>query len=392
MSYGITAQGFIRKPYAIIILELQEKARLFFGDDIDLSPNSPLGLFVQLMAWSVDRQWQLSEDVFYSVWLQTSEGVNLERVAKLGLLSRKPAQSAIVLLEFYGDPGNLIPAGTLSETSQNVVFATSEDVETDGNGTASVYARCTETGGIGLVAAGSITKIKNPIAGITSVMNNEASTGGRQNETDVELRKRYSESKTVSGSSVDAIAEYVRQIAGVISAEGNENTTNEINMNGLPPRSVEMVVQGGTDVDIANAILQKKPAGIETFGQITTDVMDTQGNIHVIQFSRPESIMIYVTYEITVNSDWSEEYVNNIKQNTVQYIGGTYDAVEYSGLSLGSLISAWKLSAIQNAIGGIVSLTVKFGTSQNPLVSENIQLQVREKSITDAASIEVDII
>ena len=53
MTYGITEQGFVRKPYTVILSEAQGKARVLFGSDIDLSETSPDGMWVMLMSWAI---------------------------------------------------------------------------------------------------------------------------------------------------------------------------------------------------------------------------------------------------------------------------------------------------------------------------------------------------
>ena len=68
---------------------------------------------------------------------------------------------------------------------------------------------------------------------------------------------------------------------------GEENDTDETNASGLPPHSIELVVYGGLDEEIAKAIHRRKGAGIQTYGNVTVPVVDAAGNIKNISFSRP---------------------------------------------------------------------------------------------------------
>ena len=69
---------------------------------------------------------------------------------------------------------------------------------------------------------------------------------------------------------------------------------------GRPPKSFEAVVEGGSDENIANTIWEAKPAGIETYGNTSYTITDSQGDPQVIFFSRPTPIYIWVTCALTL--------------------------------------------------------------------------------------------
>lgn len=395
MNYGITPQGFIRKPYSVILQELQDQARLgdYFGPDIDLSDASPVGIRIKLDAWAIDRQWALAEEVYYSLWINTAEGVSLDRVVNLGFVSRDPAQYAIVVLEFEGLEGSVIPIGSQAETAQNIVFETIEEKTIDASGIVHIYAQCTQSGTTGNVPAASITSIKTPIPGVDSVINPAAASGGRPRESDPELRSSYEDLPASTGSSIDAIWGIVSGLPGVTNVIASENTGNTEDANGLPPRSIQVVVNGGIDTDIANAIFTKKSAGIETFGSTLVVVIDSQGFSHNIRFTRPTAASVYVTYEVAANSEWSADSIAIMKRKAITYIGGIDDqSVEYNGVGIGGRIAAWKLIAIQSDIGGINNLTVKLGRAPDPTDSENLTFLISELPRAAMANIVVNVI
>ena len=57
----------------------------------------------------------------------------------------------------------------------------------------------------------------------------------------------------------------VSEVDGVSYLEVYENDTVST-VDTIPAKAFEVVVQGGTDTDIAQAILEKKPAGIQAYG------------------------------------------------------------------------------------------------------------------------------
>jgi len=87
---------------------------------------------------------------------------------------------------------------------------------------------------------------------------------------------------------------------------------------GRPPKSFEAVVEGGTNEAIANQIWQTKPAGIQTFGNTSFPITDSQGSTQVIYFSRPTQIFIWVNVVLTLYSE--ETFPNNGIQLVAQSI------------------------------------------------------------------------
>lgn len=392
MNYGVTPQGFVRKPYRVILEEMQQTARSgeFFGENVDLSDASWLGIMIKLMAETKAGQYELAEDVYYSNDIDAAEGAALERLVKLGFISKKGSVYASVYLEFSGDPNTPVPTGTQAETAQNIIFETVESGQTNESGELSVLARCRVYGSIGNVPAGSITKIKTPVPGITEVTNPETARNGRGVETDPELRERYNELPVATGSSTEAIMAAVDNIAGVIVSFGYENIKNYTDENGLPSKSFEIVADGGLDEDIGSAIFSKKPAGMESYGNQTVYLLDSKGNNHLVKFSRPIDVNIYVLFEIEQNDNWSDNNIALIKQNSIEYIGGVDDnQIDHEGVGIGGTILAWKLEAAQFEIRGMDSIVVKIGKEAGPTSSENLTSLTREKPRTSSAIIEV---
>ncbi len=326
MSYGVTPAGFIRKSYDTLLSEMQTKAQSaeFFGESIDLSDENPIGAEIKLMAWALSNQWQLAEDVYYSFDIDVAEGVSLNRLVALGQVKRKDGQPVGGYLCFTGDPQSPISKGTQAETEQGVIFETIVFGATNDEGVALIATKCLEVGVAGNVPAGSINKIKTPVAGILTVTNPSGFTDGRSVESDYELKERYRSTQLASGSALAAIRAGVLNISGVTQAIGYENIENYVDANGLPAGAIELIVSGGDDDTIAKIILSQKPAGINTFGNISRTVMDTQEKEHIIKFSRPEEIQGYIRYVLSVNSEFDPEYEATIKSTAVEFINSSW--------------------------------------------------------------------
>lgn len=202
--------------------------------------------------------------------------------------------------------------GTLTITVDDLVTPMDIDVADDDPGTlislaeiwTPAFYNAENTGAI-LALAGTITQIETAVSGFNAVNNLIPGVTGRELETDTELRLRREESlQSIGAATVESIRSRLRQeVDDVISVSIVENITDIIDGGGRPPHSFETVVEGGTDQNIADKIWILKPAGIGTFGNVNggsgIDVVDSQGNLQNIKFSRPVSIYTWCYVEIT---------------------------------------------------------------------------------------------
>lgn len=388
--YGVTSQGFKRKTYEEILSDMESRARNLFGDDIDLSETSPIGIILRIIAYEKSLEWQEAENTYYSGYKDTAEGINLDYVAKYIGIRRKQAEKAIVDLQFTGTPGTVIPKGFKVETGgdNSKAFLTDIEVTIDATGNATVKATAEEAGSSYNVQANTITVITNPTPGVDSVNNLNAATGGQDQESDAEFRKRYDDSIEKGGTAtVNAILAAVREVATDVQVfKNNSNTTDA---DGRPPKSVEVVVLGGTDEDIAYAIFNSIAAGIEPYGTTSYTVTDDAGNQHAVKFSRATTKDIYVTLDIIKNANYVGD--DAVKDAVISYIGGTKtDSSQVLGLSFGQDVIYSKVVAAVASLEGIDDVTVKIGTTSNPTATSNITVESTEVAQTDSTKVVIN--
>jgi uncharacterized phage protein gp47/JayE len=98
--FGLTSTGFTIKTREQIFSDLSDlaKAPEAFGADVDLTPYSPLGIFLALVSESQSLQWQAFEALYYGSFLDTAEDVNLDRLARFAGVTRKQPQKEQVQL------------------------------------------------------------------------------------------------------------------------------------------------------------------------------------------------------------------------------------------------------------------------------------------------------
>lgn len=350
-DYGILPTGFSRKRLDQLLEELNAEVKTIFGENFNVSPESPDGQINGVISESNANLWELAEEAYNAFNPSAASGATLSNLVQLNGITRNPASPSIVQLTLTGTAGTFIPAGSLVRTSDTGdQFSTDNDVTLDGAGNGSVLASATVTGPISALA-GTLTIIDTPLTGWATVTNAFDAIEGADEETDVELRARRRRSvANASQGILDSIFSAVADLDGVTQTTVLENDTDAVDSNGLPPHSFHVIVVGGADAAIANAIWLNKPAGILAFGTTTEQVADSQGILHDISFSRPTTVDIYV--EVTVNTfaDYPSDGDEQIKQAIVDYANG--DLVEGRDFGLAEDVIYTRLYTPINSVPG----------------------------------------
>jgi uncharacterized phage protein gp47/JayE len=174
--------------------------------------------------------------------------------------------------------------------------------------------------------AGALVEIVTPVTGMDAVNNFLAVEPGRDIETDAEYRLRRSQSLAVAGAAtVEAIRarilDPVRGVADVLDAFVFENDTDAV-VEGRDPHSIEVVVSGGDEQDIADFLWLVKAGGIKTVGQIPKTVTDSMGVEHIISFSRPLERNVWIRIGVHTYSEegtFPDDGEEQIKEKLLEY-------------------------------------------------------------------------
>ena len=205
---------------------------------------------------------------------------------------------------------------------------------------------------------GTMTQIDTPVFGWSSVTNPSVATLGTDVETDTAFRIRRRRSVSIAGAgTVDAITANILDLSGVTDAFVVENRTFATDGAGRPPKSFEAVVTGGDDDEIGQTIWNRKPAGIETFGTITTAPLDSQGQSRVINFSRPTDIWVHLEIDYTLYLE--EIFPSN---GDAAIATAASDAGNLLGINEDVILQRLQ-GPIFSAVPGIGSLVIRVATS-----------------------------
>jgi len=211
---------------------------------------------------------------------------------------------------------------------------------------------------------GSLNRIDSSIHGWDAVNNLVPGDIGRAVETDEELRSRHANSVRATGA---ATAQAIRsrilaEVDSVSYVAIYENRTNGIDANNLPPHSFEVVVMGGSDQAVADKLFEVKPAGIETYGNTSVQVIDENGDMQTCRFSRPYNK--YTWIRVTINTLDSEEALDP------EYVTTVKSAVLTYGNSIGigkDVIIQRFFGPIYESTPGIGGITVEAAITASPV-------------------------
>lgn len=231
--------------------------------------------------------------------------------------------------------------------------------------------------------AGTLTIIETTVAGWSAVTNASDIDNGRDIESDAALRLRRGITLQTSGdATVESIRSRLLEIDNVTAVRVFENVTDVTDSFGRPPHSIECVVEGGTDTDIAELIWQVKGAGIETYGGDSETVYDSQGFPHTINFSRPTPIDIYVDAALVVDPlVYPTGGDDAVKQAIVDFAKANW--------GIGADVIYTELFGAIHQIEGILEIDLKIDTAPAPAGVVNIAINDDEIASFDTANIAV---
>ena len=194
---------------------------------------------------------------------------------------------------------------------------------------------CDTAGEQGNKEIGSIIKIVKVVNGVYDFKQNEIAAGGQGQESDNEYIERWFLSRNESEWNLDGIRAEVLKQEGVKSVYADENKEMTTDERGIEGKSIVLIIDGGRNEDIANAIWRKKDHAIKTIGDTKVIVKDSQGIDREISFYRPHKREVLINIEFTATKD-SNILLDNLKEIVKDYLKNT---------EVGDYITSYKCEA-----------------------------------------------
>jgi Baseplate J-like protein len=302
------------------------------------------------------------------------------------------------------DPGTL-PAGNRASVLNHpeIVFETLEDAVNSGLSAADVPvdAQCVVTGPVA-VNAGTLTVIATPFPGWHSVTNPLDAAIGADVESDTLLRPRRVVELTGQGATgVDSIRAKLLAMQSsadptqtpILEAVVLSNDTDNVDVNGLLPHSVEAVIWDGPSLNAANAdvaavLFANVDPGTRTLGTTLVNVADSYGYLHPVYFTR--TIQRSITCVITLR--YAAGYAGDAAVKAA-LAAGVQTGLDANGRPIlglrqqpGKVVSFSAWMAVVQSVPGVVrieSLSIVF--SGGPVPFTDLTPAAREIGVTDTS-------
>lgn len=339
----ITSAGITAPTYADILASLQASAQLVYGADVYLGADTQDGQMLGIFAKGMSDVNDACIAVFNQLSPQTAQGVGLSSIVKLNGIARNIASNSQVDVLIGGSVGTVITNGVVGDVNGNS-WNLPTLITIPSAGQILITATAVDPGAIA-ANPGQVNIINSPTRGWSTVTNPSAASLGAPVESDAALRVRQAQSVALPALTVlAATTAAIEAITGVTEVKPYENDTNTTDVNGLPPHSIAMVVQGGDAAAIATAIMIKKTPGCFTYGTTTIPVVDSVGVQHNISFFVPTNVPITVQVNLTSFQGYTAATGVAIQQAIADYINNT--------LHIGDDVYLSKIYLPANLFGG----------------------------------------
>lgn len=380
MSFGVTAQGFVRRSLAEIIADAEDRFRTAFGANTRVDARALNGQLIGIFGAMLDEVWQASEGAYASNYLASATGQALADLLALAGITPLAASFSVVELEISGDDGTVIPLGSVVEDPEGNRWLTAAAVTISG-GTAIVDASPETTGPI-VALAGTLTVISTPLAGWDAVTNPLDAVLGRDAETAANSRRRFDLTmRAGGGSSVEAVVAAILRLQDVSECIVIENQEWFVDADGRPAKSFETVVRGGDDQAIVDAIWFGKPGGIETAGSETGVATDAAGNPQTVLWSRPIEVDLWLGFDITFDPGTLDPRRDEIE---AEIVAAVLDfAASYI---IGQDVVPLKIIQ-QIESTGIEVLGLRIGTAASPTQTTKLEIGRTSLAVFDSSRI-----
>lgn len=362
----VTNEGYIIKSEEEFFNELKADLKSYFPN-MSESPANLMMVFARILSRNENRRDYEASRAVNNMYVSTAVGSSLDKAVRTAGINRSigtHSTGKVKIKKTSAVAQIVIPANTVIDSSglqyktlnkNAIIISSTAEVEFE--------ISSIEVGINFNISIGSKFKPVFNIYGVESIIASTDISGGKDRESDVELRARYFERmSSFANSSLGGIIGAVERVEGVTLVSGIENKTNSTDVDGLIPHSFKIFAEGGSEENIANAIANIAPAGIQSNGDITKQI-NLEGKNYDIKFSRFVGVNVYFNLEVLINPQASQsDIINRIKSEIAEYI-------KYNSSIIGYVLSSHLSKKIPD-IDGIKKLN--FGLSPNPTTSDDL--------------------
>ena len=342
----ITPNGITIQTYLEIVDELingsdtVQGVKQIYGSDINVDSNTPDGQLLNIFALSKKDVLDLIVADYDSKDPDQAVGTALDAVAQLCGIFRKGGTYTETDVTVTTDRGlNLVGLDNPSESPYTIADGVGNQfqlIESASliSGANVLRFRAKDIGLIQVLPNTLIVPV-TIVIGVVSVNNpTAASITGENQETDAQFRARRQRSVAVpSQGFLEGLRGGLLALEGMVEAAIYENNTSSLDSDDVPGHSIWVIVDGGTDDDVAETIYTYRNAGAGMKGGVSVTVEQVDGTFFVVYFDRADQQDLYIELDVASLSGSAIDS-DALKEGLVeQYVLGIYEAADITSIT-----------------------------------------------------------
>lgn len=342
MPNSISATGLTTATRTELIDNFTTQFQDIYGADINLESSTPDGQLMNIFVQAVLDTLELISSVNAQFDPDEALGVLLDQRVAINGIQRQAgtytitnvtltASQALTLNGLDDFPDN--PYTVADNAGNNWLLLNTQNIASPGN---YVYAFRAENTGAVLTMVNTITVPVSVVLGINNINNPTTyTTLGIKEETDADLKVRRQRSVSLSSQGYAAsLKAALDNINGITFSRVNENYTDTTDGDGVPSHSIWVIVQGGNNQAVAQAIYQKRNAGCGMFGSVSVTLTQADGSPFVVKFDVVSPEDLFIKFTATSIDGINAPDIARIRATLPEtFVPGVYERVNINDLA-----------------------------------------------------------
>lgn len=387
----IVPTGVIVPDTESLRAEVEAEWRSALGADLPVTPETPQGVMITAEVEARDGMVRNNAELANQINPDLSGGIWLDALWSLTRGKRRgPTRSRISEVLFSGIPGTIIPAGSLANVaSSGARFRTIVNIIISPSGSSVSSMEAVDSGPIP-APVNSLTEVASSVLGWETVSNLTAAELGSSKESDISSRRRRRQTLALQSVGMpESIISRLYDVDGVRSLSFRENITGlPITIDGiaLVPHSIYACIEGGSESEIASALLDSKAVGPDFNGSVSIGVIEPySGQTYTVKFDRPVERIFRA--RVTVRQSPIDLMVI-IPQAITSYVNGELEGD--SGLTVNQDLSCFELAGAVNQVEPRIFVT-KVEVSEDGISwsSNDVSIKLNEVARLPESAIQV---
>lgn len=227
----------------------------------------------------------------------------------------------------------------------------------------------------------SITTIQSSTYGWRGVTNPFPTLASKIVEQDDELRARFFKATgSLATGHLTAMYTALYEVAGVSYVRIKENTFDQDALDGRSAHGFAVIVYGGNDQDIAEAIEKTRPLGVPMDGNVTVAVNNYYNHTSNVKFSRPIQVAIKIKAALQIYEDFPPTGMIDIKNAVIDH---------FNKMTFGEDVILSRLYIPMQVVDGIGIKDIQIAKVGEEYGTGNIEIAYNEIATVSFEDIEI---